>query len=593
MIVAAGLAFAHAALADSSTTRSYLQGTGVDADATGSVTGVFKDSRSVLSLAVSKLAAATDYEFEVDGVVQGRFTTSSKGAGVLRFVAPKYRNERLLDFDPRGKIVRVMQGGVSVLEGVFAAAGAAGRSTEAETAYLSNEVAGSPGRCYARFTRSSSGVESFTVAVSRTPSGQAQVLVNGQQVGEMKVVRGSGVLRFRSGSPTGSTLPLTFDPRGASVDVLQNGTLLFTGSMRARAFGANVDRRSTVLLMIPAATEPPAGTARAKWEVTEKARRKFSVEIEDAAPGAYDLLVAGVPRGVIQVIDRGMGDVEGEIEFSNDDDGDELPLIFDVLGQTLTIAQAGGTLFEGVFDPSVLNTRPAAEPPSRFEEELASTGADPDASGRARYEVDDKGRHRFGVEVEDVDAGTYSLRVGGVHRASIRAAMKSGEVEGEVEFRSVTEPGKILLNFDPRGQLIEIVNAAGDVLFSHTLGAGSTAPGSSGNAVLPLQVGVALFASPGAAGTVRVTFERKINGDEKLKVLARNLPVGAYEVSIGGVTRGTLNVVVSGGETEGELEFENEPEGPSELQLNFAILGQSVVVSQGGATLFSRVMPLE
>lgn len=76
-----------------------------------------------------------------------------------------------------------------------------------------------------------------------------------------------------------------------------------------------------------------------KW-----ARRKFSVEIEDAPIGAYDLLVAGVPRGVIQVVNNG-GDVEGEIEFSNDDDGDELPLNFDVLGQVISIAQGGVALF--------------------------------------------------------------------------------------------------------------------------------------------------------------------------------------------------------------------------------------------------------
>lgn len=84
--------------------------------------------------------------------------------------------------------------------------------------------------------------------------------------------------------------------------------------------------------------------------------------------------------------------------------------------------------------------------------------------------MDDKGRHKFSVEVEDVDVGTYGVRVGGVQRASLRAVATAGGVEGEVEFRSVVERGKILLNFDPRGQLIEIVNAAGEVLFSHTFG---------------------------------------------------------------------------------------------------------------------------
>ena len=578
--------------ADSGSARTSLTNTGVDADAVGLVSGSFKDSRTVLTVSVSRLTPSTVYDFAVEGVVEGTFTTSSRGNGLVRFVAPQYGRYPLLDFDPRGKQLSVLLGGVAVLEGLFADAAAAPRSAESELAYLVNQVAGSRGRAYARFGRSSSGVETFTVAVSGAPSGLAQVLVNGQSVGEMTISRGNGSLRFRSGAPVRGYLPMNFDPRGAAVDIVQNGAAIFTGTMRARAFGASIDRRSAVLMMIPAVVDPAPGTVKAKWEVTERARRKFSVEIEDAPIGAYDLLVAGVPRGVIQVVNNG-GDVEGEIEFSNDDDGDELPLNFDVLGQVISIAQGGVALFEGVFDPSVLNTRPAPEAPSKFDERLASTGLDPDADAEGKYEVDDKGRHKFSVEVEDVDVGTYGVRVGGVQRASLRAVATAGGVEGEVEFRSVVERGKILLNFDPRGQLIEIVNAAGEVLFSHTFGSGSSAGGSGGSAVTPLQFTVGVIAAPGAAGSVTARYERKTNGEEKLKIAARNLPVGTYDVSIGGSIRGVLNVVVSGGETEGELEFETDPDDSTEVLMNFPVLGQEVSISQGGNVLFSRVMPAE
>lgn len=67
-------------------------------------------------------------------------------------------------------------------------------------------------------------------------------------------------------------LPMNFDPRGAAVDIVQNGAAIFTGTMRARAFGASIDRRSAVLMMIPAVVDPAPGTVKAKWEVTENGR---------------------------------------------------------------------------------------------------------------------------------------------------------------------------------------------------------------------------------------------------------------------------------------------------------------------------------
>lgn len=57
-------------------------------------------------------------------------------------------------------------------------------------------------------------------------------------------------------------------------------------------------------------------------------------------------------------------------------------------------------------------------------------------------------------------------------------------------------------------------------------------------------------------------------------------------MSIGGSIRGVLNVVVSGGETEGELEFETDPDDSTEVLMNFPVLGQEVSISQGGTSLF-------
>ncbi|MBL9118223.1 MAG: hypothetical protein JNJ83_24670 [Verrucomicrobiaceae bacterium] len=581
------------AQADSSTSRFYFSNLGPDPDAKGRAEGSFTDTKSTFTVVVSKLDRSSAYDILVDGITQGTFTTDRGGSATVRFRAPATGSSRALDFDPRGKSVTVSRAGTSLLEGIFSGSGELGGSSLTESARLTNHTPGSRAKAKASYVLSSSGARTLSVSISDMTSGSLDVHLNGQPLGTLTVSRGAGALRLRSGTTTlpPGYLPLAVDPRGASIDILSGTDILFSGQLAAKAFGASVDRRRVVLLPIAPVAQPPVGTAKAKWAVSETARRHFSVEIEDAPLGAYDLLVNGVVRGVINVVTNSEGDDEGEIEFSNDDDGDELPLVFDPLGATITISQASVVLFESVFDPSSLSGIPSAEPPSRTDETLTSTGIDADAKAEGRYEVDSKGRHRFNIEIEDVEVGAYSIRVSGVHRATLQAVSTTGGVEGEVEFRSVVEPRKVLLNFDPRGQLIEIVNAAGETLFAHVFGSGSAGDDGTVGGVTPQLWTVALLAEDGVTGSTSVSFERKLNGDTKLKVKVRNVPVGNYDFSVGGTVRGSVNVVVSGGQTEGELEFENDPDDASELLLNFTVADQPAALSQGATVLFSRVLP--
>lgn len=609
------------AVADSGSIRTPLTISGTDLDARGTVSGTFGTTRSTMTVAASKLDPSASCEFVVDGIVEGVGTSSRTGALTLRFRAPNYRGYQRLDFDPRGKSMQLKVNGATVLSGVFSGNGEDPKTTVSELARLKNQVSGSKSRASATYTRNSAGVATFSVAVTSAPIAPITLVVNGQPEAQPIVVgrTGSGVIRYRSSSSSSGFLPMQDDPRGATIDLIQNGQSMFTGQMLPQAFGANLARRNAVILPIPAVTQPPVGFAKAKWSVDERARRKFSVELENAPVGGYDLLVNGVAQGIISVVNFTNG-TKGELEFSSsNDDSTELPLTFDPLGATIAIAQGGVTLFQSVYDPTTLSTRPRAEPSSELEEFLGSTGIISFAKAEAKYEVDSSGRHRFKVEIEDVPVGTYSLRVGSVHRASIRAALINGRVEGEVEFRSVVEPRKILLNFDPRGQLIEVISPEGAVLFTHLFGNGSATGGNgsgtddngsgsgtddnsggnggntggnggnTSNTRLPVFISQALFAQSGSLGSVLATYEVQDDGDIKLKLKARQLALGSYDVSVGGVSRGILNVVISGGQTEGELEFENDPD-PGQPLLNFAVLGQEIVVSRNGNTLFSRIL---
>jgi hypothetical protein len=229
------------------------------------------------------------------------------------------------------------------------------------------------------------------------------------------------------------------------------------------------------------------------------------------------------------------------------------------------------------------------------------------------------------VEIEKVDAGSYQLVVAGVVRGTIvaRAQAATGTVVGEIEFatrppRTVREPEsggggggggtddppgddngagnddpidghELPLNFDPRGQTIEIRSAAG-VFFSHLFGMGS-----AGGATTPtptFQVDAALISSGAVAGHAKASLRRREDGRKRFEVELEDAPVGAYDLVVDGVTRGTLSVVATDHGTRGEIEFESEPEG-SEAALNFEVLGKEIDLAQNGATLFSRIFPTQ
>lgn len=99
-----------------------------------------------------------------------------------------------------------------------------------------------------------------------------------------------------------------------------------------------------------------------------------------------------------------------------------------------------------------------------IEVELTSTGVYPEASGDAKLEPR-ADRTDFSVEIEDVPVGTYNLRIGGSQVATITVVtLMDGSTEGEAEFRQPVEPGKILLDFDPRGQMIEVLDGSTVIL---------------------------------------------------------------------------------------------------------------------------------
>ncbi|MEO7432654.1 MAG: hypothetical protein ABIR62_11665 [Dokdonella sp.] len=212
---------------------------------------------------------------------------------------------------------------------------------------------------------------------------------------------------------------------------------------------------------------------------------------------------------------------------------------------------------------------------------FTNTGVVAAASGRARFDQRSD-RSDFNVEVEKLPAGAYDLRVGGSIRATLQVAASATETE--VEFRSPAEPGKPLLDFDPRDQTVEILRGTTVLL---TTPFGHATPGSG---------------PPSASQQYELRVQTTRNGpklDAKLRqsttksefnVEIEQVAAGSYVLAVGGVEHGTIVVTAVPGGTEGEIEFRN-PAEPAHLALDFDPRGQLVQILSAGTVVISGTFP--
>lgn len=198
-------------------------------------------------------------------------------------------------------------------------------------------------------------------------------------------------------------------------------------------------------------------------------RTEFSLEAEDLPDGSYRILVGGVDRGQL-VIAMGIG----ETEFRSPVEAGKVLLTFDPRGQEIEVHDAQGAVLtsgDGVIDGGGDDNGGGGDDggnidfgSTTIEVELSNTGVYAQASGDAKLEPRED-RTDFSVEIEDVPVGSYGLRIGGTVVGTIEVVqLQDGSVEGEIEFRDPVEPGKVLLDFDPRGQQIDVLEGSTVVL---------------------------------------------------------------------------------------------------------------------------------
>jgi len=142
--------------------------------------------------------------------------------------------------------------------------------------------------------------------------------------------------------------PLPYDPRSTTVDVALTGTVLLSAEVPATPQEAHalVDIRFDLTPGVSV-----LGRAHADFR-SRFGRMKFDVEIENAVPGTFDLMVGGATVGTITVDASGRGRIEFDTRPSTDSEGgdglDQL-MTFDPRGQTVEIQQTTVAMFSGTF----------------------------------------------------------------------------------------------------------------------------------------------------------------------------------------------------------------------------------------------------
>jgi hypothetical protein len=360
---------------------------------------------------------------------------------------------------------------------------------------------------------------------------------------------------------------------------------------------------------------PATGFANARGDAEWDARpgsAEFEVHIENVQHGTYDLFVAGEFRGEITAsIDDGDDQAEGSIEFRSPQRRDYPLLDFDPSGANIEVFNSSGALVLSSVAPEPGTVADlGAAPPFGDEDILVTmTNAGVYPAGDAYAELErEPNVVIFEVDVEDIPVGQYSVRVDTIERGTLQVTADSdGDTDGELEFRYPATPGYALLDFDPRGALIEVVEG-NTTLFSIDTFPGTAQNGDDDNPVDPgrgsdegngpeLEL---VYEIPNrgvyAQADANAYFSRDEDGIE-FEVEIEDVPVGTFTLKVGGQTRGTITTGIPSGEdndgdfsAEGEIDFSN-PQRSGESLLDFPVSGQLIEILEGETVIFSGTFP--
>ncbi len=274
-----------------------------------------------------------------------------------------------------------------------------------------------------------------------------------------------GEVQFRNPLDPGKPL-LDFDPRGQVVEWRSDGDVVLSRLMPTEQVNESEDdsfqSQKIKKKLDVIGTSNSSGTIQFK---SKRNKADFRLRFKGLVPNrVYTVTADDVELGTVKARRNG----KGRLDMSTRPRGKKINLPVDPARAVIEVWDDDVVILSTTLDGIPLGAGFASSG-DRIEVDMDSSGADVDAHGEAELRLRRRGRIDFQVEIEDIDIGTYDMRVDGVVVATIDVTTQfSGGTEGEVEFSTDnSESNKLLLDFEPAGAFIEIVQS-GTVYLSVT-----------------------------------------------------------------------------------------------------------------------------
>ncbi len=185
---------------------------------------------------------------------------------------------------------------------------------------------------------------------------------------------------------------------------------------------------------------------------------KFVVDARDLAVGDYQLLVAGVLRGTLEVVQES-NKTQGILVFKSSDSGSgNLLLDFPVAEQAVELSQGGISYFSG--------TAPTLPPIGNGDEGenhvplTRGPGISNDAEAEVVIQFGIAGPTTLEINLQKVPVGDYSVNIGDATRGTLVVHATADGNAGELHFEVDGSGDTLPLNFPSAGQSIALVQGA-------------------------------------------------------------------------------------------------------------------------------------
>jgi hypothetical protein len=281
--------------------------------------------------------------------------------------------------------------------------------------------------------------------------GGAEYLVLADGIEQQRFVaqaNGHANVKFDLLVPDAASPMIPFDPRGRYVTV-NDGAADVLGAWYSTAGEPDRTKVKEWTDLAPEAIAA-GGHADARYDRRPNGKASFRVHMQHAPAGVYDLLVADVSRGSLEV--NGSGG--GRIDFTTMGKGKNgIVLDFDPRGLLVELEQGGVLYFSGIMLAQIdgLNVCAASEETVSLDPAAGEGG-----SGSATLAVEEDCDLQLRVEMTGLAAEEHELRVDG-------ALVTSFTADGSDSLMLDSHPdaaGESQLPLDPSGGLLEVVRVS-------------------------------------------------------------------------------------------------------------------------------------